>query len=112
MTETKAFTDFNYNFQRLEALYTEICEVENSLKELTKELSIVHLVAIAEAYRTNIMLHIFGHADTFIRASTSEISYTDVLNIGNWEDLKSEIIRREVNSATQVGYGNWIHKLK
>lgn len=116
MCETEAFSDFTYNLNRVEAFYTEICEVENNLKpsirQLSRDLAIVQLVAITDAYRMSVMITILQRSDALLRKSQEAISYSEILDAGNWDSLRTELVRRQVDDWMRLGFGNWINKLR
>ena len=114
--QTDVFKEFEYNLNRIEAYYTEICEMENNLKQsvrdLAQELTIIQLVAMADAFRTGIMTYLFLQRTDLLAESKCEISFAEILDSGTWQDLISYIISLETNEWTQLGFGNWISRLK
>ncbi|WP_119072017.1 hypothetical protein [Aggregatilinea lenta] len=115
MCGTDAFSYLTYNLNRVEAFYTEICEVENGLKptikQLSRDLAVVQLVAIADAYRASLMTLLLEQSDVLLRNSQEAISYQEILDLGSWGDLRSELVRRQVDDWMSPGYGNWINRL-
>lgn len=93
-----------------------MCTVENNLQapitELVKELAVVNLVAIADAYRSGIMAYILRKDSTIIKKSKLDMSYSDIIDIGNWEELYSKLVHKTTEEWLGNGYGVWITKMK
>lgn len=115
---TSSYKNFEIFFSRIDAFYIEVHERQNglkpSIKELAAELALMQLVAMADSYRNSIMRLILDNRPEILSRSKQKLdySYLEIMALGNWENLREQMIQKELDNWTNISYGNWIRKLK
>lgn len=117
MQYTQYYLDFIDTYQKLDnGFYTQLCEMPNEFndetKQLSRELALIQLCALTDAYRvdvTSLLLHT-NHA--IIKKSTGSISFAELMSLGEWDVIYRSIIRAEVERFTKVAYRAWVKSLQ
>jgi hypothetical protein len=117
---TEPLDNFLYYYKRLDALFTEICappdpdvQLTVTVSSLVRELALVQLVAMIDVYRADLMRLIFKSNTRYLQDSREKYHPKDVLELGNWEALETDMIERETQQWTKnVAFARWIENVR
>lgn len=117
MPHTTYYLDFMDTYQRLDdGFYTQLCEMPNEFndetKQLARELALIQLCALTDAYRVDITSLLLRTNHGVIKKSKGSISFADLMSLGNWDVIYENIIRAEVDRFTKVAYRAWVNSLR
>jgi hypothetical protein len=104
-------------YQRLDnGFYTQLCEMPNEFndetKQLSRELALIQLCALTDAYRVDVTSLLLRTNHVIIRKSKGSISFVDLLSLADWNAIYESIIRAEVDRFTKVAYRAWVNSLR
>jgi len=117
MPYTKYYLDFMDTYQRLDdGFYTQLCEMPNEFndetKQLARELALIQLCALTDAYRVDVTSLLLRTNHTVIKKSKGSMSFVDLISLGSWDVIYESIIRSEVERFTKVAYRAWVNSLR
>lgn len=103
-----AFDNYEYAHNRLDALYMQVFEEEinftDSIVELMQELFVTHLVAMAEAYQTELTRELLAHRVTLLvsgrKAKNKMVRILTGPNVSSWSDALDEIVETGTRIVT------------
>ncbi len=105
---SSAFENFEYAHNRLDALYMQVFEEQmdftDEIFELLQELFILHIVAVAEAYASELTTEILGnHLSKLASSKRAKRSIVRILTspgISSWDDALEEILEKGTRLIT------------
>ena len=131
MNFASAYTNFEETRSKLEALYIEVCEmdhgIKDSVKEITLEVGLVQLIAVADAYRgdvtasllekhrdkyyIDVMIKVLEEQKETIRAKGKKILHKDLRSSGIWKERYEDILSKRRRSLTDLAFEKWIDNI-
>lgn len=131
MNFASAYANFEETRSKLEALYIEVCEMNNgikdSVKEIMLEVGLVQMIAIADAYRgditalllqknrdkyyVDVMIRVLEEKKDIIRPKGKKILHKDLRNSGIWKERYDDILSKRLRSLTDLAFEKWMDRI-